>query len=64
MSTLIHPTAVIEKGAELGSNVSVGPYSVIGPNVKIGDGTEVLSQVSIDGHTTIGENNKIFPLKK
>jgi len=61
MSTLIHPTAVIEKGAELGSNVSVGPYSVIGANVKVGDGTQVMSQVSIDGHTTIGENNKIFP---
>ena len=61
MTTLIHPTAVVEKGAELGSNVSVGPYSVIGSNVKVGDGTQILSQVSIDGHTTIGENNKVFP---
>jgi len=61
MTTLIHPTAVIEDGAELGTNVSVGPYSVIGANVKVGDGTQILSQVSIDGHTTIGENNKIFP---
>lgn len=61
MTSLIHPTAVIEKGAELGNNVSVGAYSVIGANVKIGDGTKVMSQVSIDGHTTIGENNQIFP---
>ncbi len=61
MTSLIHPTAIIEKGAEIGSNVSVGAYSVIGANVKIGDGTKILSQVSIDGHTTIGENNQIFP---
>ena len=61
MTSLIHPTAVIEKGAEIGSNVSIGAYSVIGENVKIGDGTKILSQVSISGHTTIGENNQIFP---
>jgi len=61
VSADIHPTAVIETGAELGANVKVGAYSVIGPNVKIGDGTQVLSQVSIDGHTTIGENNQFFP---
>lgn len=61
MSVDIHPTAVIEDGAELGTDVTVGAYSVIGPNVKIGDGTKVFSQVSIDGHTTIGENNQFFP---
>ena len=61
MTSLIHPTAVIEKGAEIGNNVSIGAYSVIGENVKIGDGTKILSQVSISGHTTIGENNQIFP---
>ena len=61
MSVDIHPTAIIEKGAELGSDVKIGAYSVIGPNVKIGDGTHVSSQVSIDGHTTIGEKNHFFP---
>ncbi len=60
MTATIHPTAVIETGAELGSNVSIGPYSVIGPNVKIGDGTRIAAQVVVDGHTSIGENNQIF----
>jgi len=60
MTATIHPTAVIEPGAELGSNVSVGPYSVIGSNVTIGDGTQISAHVMVDGHTTIGENNKIF----
>lgn len=61
MSTLIHPTAIIEEGAELGCNVSVGPYSVIGPNVKIGDNNVIESHVVINGHTTIGEGNHFFP---
>lgn len=61
MSTEIHPTAIIEPGAELGVHVSVGPYSIIGADVKIGDGCKVESHVVINGHTTIGENNHFFP---
>ena len=33
----IHPTAIIEPGAQLGESVTVGPYSVIGADVRIGD---------------------------
>ena len=60
MSSKIHSTAVIEKGAELGDNVEIGPYSVIGKDVRIGDGSRIASQVVIDGHTEIGKNNQIF----
>ena len=61
MTTLIHPTAVIEKGAEIGSNVSIGAYSVIGANAKIGDNNKIESHVVISGHTTVGESNHFFP---
>lgn len=60
MSVNIHPTAIIEPGAELGTDVSIGAYSVIGANVKIGDGTRVASQVVIEGHTQLGANNQVF----
>ncbi len=56
----IHPTAIIEPGAELDSSVTVGPYSVIGPNVRIGAGTAVAAHCVIEGHTTIGRDNRIF----
>lgn len=59
--SLIHPSAVIEDGAILGENVSVGPFAYIGADVKIGDNTTVASHVVIEGHTTIGKNNRIFP---
>jgi UDP-N-acetylglucosamine acyltransferase len=56
----IHPTAIIEDGATIGENVSIGAYSYISNGVKIGDNTTVKSHVVIEGNTTIGENNEIF----
>ncbi|MDD2450841.1 acyl-ACP--UDP-N-acetylglucosamine O-acyltransferase [Sulfurovum sp.] len=56
----IHPTAIIEDGAQLGENVTVGPFAYIGPKVKIGDGTSVASHAVIEGDTTIGKHNRIF----
>ena len=38
MSSLIHPTAVIESGANLGRDISVGPFAVIEKGAEIGDG--------------------------
>lgn len=56
----IHPTAIVDPGAELDSTVSVGPYSVIGPHVKVGAGTTIGPHSVIEGHTTIGQDNRIF----
>jgi UDP-N-acetylglucosamine acyltransferase len=56
----IHKTAIIEKGAQLGENITIGAFTIIGKNVKIGDGTKVASHTLIEGKTTIGKNNDIF----
>ena len=58
--TGIHPTALIDTGAELDSSVTVGPYTVIGPGVKVGAGTTIGAHCVIEGHTTIGRDNRIF----
>ena len=57
----IHPTAIVEDGAQLGADVEIGPYAHIGPHVKIGDGTFVRQGAIVDGHTTIGAQCQIFP---
>jgi UDP-N-acetylglucosamine acyltransferase len=57
---LIDPTAVIDPGAQLGSGVSVGPYSIIGPDVVIGSGSVIGPHVVINGPTSIGRDNRIF----
>lgn len=56
----IHPTAIVDPGAELDAGVTVGPYTLIGPHVKIAAGTTVAGHVVIEGHTTIGRDNRIF----
>ncbi|WP_257386639.1 acyl-ACP--UDP-N-acetylglucosamine O-acyltransferase [Tahibacter caeni] len=57
---MIHPTAVIDPAARLGSNVSVGAYSVIGADVEIGDETWIGPHVVIEGPTRIGRENRIW----
>jgi UDP-N-acetylglucosamine acyltransferase len=51
----IHATAIVDRSAEIGSNVIVGPYCVVGADVRIGDGTELGPHVIIQGGTRIGE---------
>jgi UDP-N-acetylglucosamine acyltransferase len=53
----IHPTAIIESGAQIGANVKIGPFCIVGSQVKIDEGCELLSHVVISGRTTIGKNN-------
>ena len=56
----IHKTAIIEEGAVLGDNITIGAFTIISKDVKIGDGTIVDSHTLIAGKTTIGKNNHIF----
>ena len=59
--TNVHPTAIVEDGAELGDGVEIGAYSIIGPTVTIGAGTRIQPHVVVDGKTTIGEGCNFFP---
>ncbi len=59
MATEVHPTAVVHPDAELGVDVTIGPYSVIGANVKLGDRTRLGPHVVIDGVTTLGADNVV-----
>lgn len=59
IQTKIHPTAVIETGAQLGVDVEIGPFAVITSRVQIGDGTKIGAHVVIEGRTAIGARNLI-----
>jgi UDP-N-acetylglucosamine acyltransferase len=56
----VHPTAIVEAGAELGPGVAIGAYSVVRAGVRLGEGTEVGPHCVIEGRTTIGRDNRIF----
>ena len=59
MGTEIHPTAVVSSKAELGENVTVGPFSVIEDKVNIADETWIDAFVQIKDHTSLGRRNAI-----
>ena len=56
----IHPTAIVESGAELDETVSIGAYSIVRAHVRIGAGTTVGPHCVVEGRTTIGRDNRIF----
>jgi len=56
----IHPTAVIEDGATIGNNVTIGPFVTISSTTIIGDNNIIDAHANISGRTTIGTGNHIF----
>jgi UDP-N-acetylglucosamine acyltransferase len=61
MAAFIHPTAIIENGAELDTNCHIGPFCYVGKDVQIGAGTVLHPHAVIDGYTSIGKENEIYP---
>jgi len=61
LSTTIHPSALVDEGAELGEGVTIGPFCHVGSQVKLGDHTKLESHVVVAGRTTIGAGCHIFP---
>lgn len=60
MTIKIHPTAIVDKNAEIEEDVVIGPFTIIGPEVKIKKGVQIASNVVVDGRTDIGNNCRIF----
>lgn len=61
MSSRIHPSAIIEDGAQIGADVEIGPFCIVGPHVSLGDGVRLHSHVVVTGRTEVGEGTEIHP---
>ncbi|HEX2116778.1 MAG TPA: acyl-ACP--UDP-N-acetylglucosamine O-acyltransferase [Alphaproteobacteria bacterium] len=57
----IHPTAIVEQGAQLAETVKIGPYCVVGADVTLDEDVELVAHVVVAGHTHIGPRTRIFP---
>lgn len=57
----IHPSAVVEEGAELGADVRVGPFTYIAAGARIGDRAQICNHVSIGAGARIGPDSVIHP---
>jgi len=61
LSTVIHPSAIVEQGAQIGADVQIGPLCHIGAKARIGDRAHLVSHVSVLGQTTLGEECIVHP---
>ncbi len=57
----IHKTAIIGDNCIIGSNVTIGAYTIIEDNVKIGNDNVIKSSVYLTGRTDIDDSNTFFP---
>ena len=55
----IHPTAIVEDGAQIGAEVEIGPYAVIGSGAVIGDRCRIQAHAVIEGSVKMGADNLI-----
>jgi UDP-N-acetylglucosamine acyltransferase len=56
----IHSSAIVEDGASLGSDVEIGPYSIVGSRVRLGDGVKIASHVVLSGETELGARCVVY----
>jgi UDP-N-acetylglucosamine acyltransferase len=56
---VVHPTAVVHPGAQLGDGVTVGPYAVVEAGVVVGDGTWIGPHSVIHEHVALGRRNRL-----
>ena len=56
----IHPSSVIEDGAQIDPSAVIGPFCLVGSDVTIGPDVELKSHVVVKGRTVIGEGTVVF----
>ena len=61
MSCSIHPTAVVDPGAELADGVELGAHATVGPNVRLGEGVVLRAHAHVTGHTELGAESVVYP---
>lgn len=55
----VHESAIIDQSAHLDTQITIGPYSVIGSECRIGKNTIIGAHCTIEAGTTIGESCRI-----
>ena len=58
---MIHPTAIVEAGAQIAADAEIGPFCTVGGKAVIGSGTRLISHVSVQGATTLGSSCTVHP---
>ena len=61
MAVYVHPTAIVESGAQLGADVEIGALAFVGAGVSLGAGTHLHHHASVEGNTSLGQGCQVHP---
>lgn len=61
MAVSIHPSAIVDRGAELADGVEIGPFCTVGPRARLAENVRLVSHISIAGSTSIGARTVVYP---
>ncbi len=56
---MIHPTAIVSPNADIGQNVSIGPFCIVEDDVRIGEGCVLHSHACVRAGTVLGKNARV-----
>lgn len=59
-SSQIHPTAIVDAGAEIGAGCVIGPYCVVHAHVVLGENCWLQNHVTLAGPMRAGAGNKFY----
>jgi UDP-N-acetylglucosamine acyltransferase len=59
MTARVHPTALIDRSARIGTGVEIGPWVLVGPNVEIADGCRLGPRVTLEQNVKLAERIRI-----
>ncbi len=58
---MIHPTAIVDPGAQVPDSCEIGPYCIVGAGVELGEQCRLISHVNLQGPSKIGNRNTFYP---
>ena len=59
MTTRIHPSAIVDPGAELGRNIDIGPFAIVGPGACLGDRCRIGAHATLELNVRLGADVRV-----
>ena len=56
---VIHPTALIDRDAEVAESARVGAYAIVGPGCRVADGCEIGARATLERNVLLGARVKV-----
>ena len=53
--TRVHATAIIDPSAQIGRDVEIGPWAIVGPHCEVGDGSRIGARATLERNVRIGQ---------